>query len=69
MDVRLVIGAGAIGAAIAQLLADRGERVRLVTRSGGGPEHAAIERQMQVNGSGPVRYQSRAETADPLRKK
>ena len=44
MDVQLVIGAGAIGTATAQLLADRGERVRLVTRSGGGPEHPAIER-------------------------
>ena len=36
--------AGATGTATAQLLADRGERVRLVTRSGGGPEHPAIER-------------------------
>jgi nucleoside-diphosphate-sugar epimerase len=44
MDVQLVIGAGAIGAATAQLLADRGERVRLITRGGGGPEHPAIER-------------------------
>src|SRR6266702_6533938 len=41
---QLVIGAGAIGTATAQLLADRGERVRLVTRSGGGPEHPAVER-------------------------
>ena len=44
MGVQLVIGAGAIGTATAQLLAVRGERVRLVTRSGGGPEHPAIER-------------------------
>ncbi len=44
MDMQLVIGAGAIGTATAQLLADRGERVRLVTRSGGGPSHPAIER-------------------------
>src|SRR6266540_2544848 len=44
MDVQLVIGAGAIGTATAQLLADRGARVRLVTRSGGGPEHPAVER-------------------------
>ena len=40
----LVVGAGAIGSATAQLLAGRGERVRLVTRSGGGPQHPAIER-------------------------
>jgi hypothetical protein len=32
MDVQLVIGAGAIGSAPAQLLADRGERVRLRRR-------------------------------------
>src|SRR6478752_2211327 len=44
MGVQLVIGAGAIGTATARLLAARGERVRLVTRSGGGPEHPAIER-------------------------
>jgi len=44
MPVQLVIGAGAIGTATAQLLADGGERVRLVTRRGGGPVHPAIER-------------------------
>src|SRR5260370_34528452 len=44
MDAQLVIGAGAIGTATAQRLADRGERGRLVTRSGGGPEHPAVER-------------------------
>ena len=44
MDGQLVIGAGAIGTATAHLLADRGGRVRLVTRSGAGPEHPAIER-------------------------
>jgi nucleoside-diphosphate-sugar epimerase len=44
MGVQLVIGVGAIGTATAQLLAVRGERVRLVTRSGGGPEHSVIGR-------------------------
>ena len=44
MDVQMVIGAGAIGSATAQLLVGRGERVRLVTRSGGGPELTGIER-------------------------
>ena len=44
MDVQLVIGAGAVGTATAQLLAERGGRVRLVTRSGAGPAHPAIER-------------------------
>ncbi|GGU08096.1 NAD-dependent epimerase/dehydratase family protein [Nocardioides albus] len=40
----LVIGAGPVGATIAQQLADRGDRVRLLTRSGSGPVHASIER-------------------------
>ena len=42
--MQLVIGAGAVGTATARLLAERGDDVRLVTRSGGGPEHSAIER-------------------------
>jgi len=42
--MQLVIGAGAVGTATARLLAERGDDVRLVTRSGGGPEHPAIER-------------------------
>ena len=44
MDMQLVVGAGAVGTATAQLIADGGKRVRLLTRSGGGPEHPAVER-------------------------
>lgn len=44
MNEQLVIGAGAVGTATAQLLADRGERVRLVSRNGRGPENPAIQR-------------------------
>lgn len=44
MARQLVVGAGAIGTATAQLLAGRGDQVRLVTRGGSGPEHPAIER-------------------------
>ena len=40
----LVIGAGPVGTTIAQQLAARGDRVRLLTRSGSGPTHASIER-------------------------
>jgi nucleoside-diphosphate-sugar epimerase len=40
----LVIGAGPVGATIAQQLAARGDHVRLLTRSGSGPVHASIER-------------------------
>ena len=39
----LVVGAGAVGSAIARLLAERGDAVRLVSRSGRGPVHPAIE--------------------------
>lgn len=42
--MQLVIGAGAVGTATARLLADQSEQVRMVTRSGGGPEHPTIER-------------------------
>jgi nucleoside-diphosphate-sugar epimerase len=40
----VVIGAGPVGATIALQLAEAGQAVRLVTRSGSGPEHALIER-------------------------
>ncbi|MEV6343306.1 NAD-dependent epimerase/dehydratase family protein [Actinoplanes sp. NPDC051851] len=44
MAQHLVVGSGPIGSNVARLLAERGETVRVVTRSGGGPEHALIER-------------------------
>jgi nucleoside-diphosphate-sugar epimerase len=44
MSQHVVVGSGPVGTAIARLLADRGDSVRMVTRSGGGPEHALIER-------------------------
>jgi nucleoside-diphosphate-sugar epimerase len=44
MALHVVVGAGPIGTGIASLLAEDGERVRLVTRSGSGPSHPAIER-------------------------
>lgn len=40
----LVVGAGAIGSRLALTLAASGDAVRLVTRSGSGPEHPGIER-------------------------
>ena len=43
-STHLVIGAGPVGATIALQLAARGDRVRLLTRSGSGPVHASIER-------------------------
>ncbi|WAL65981.1 NAD-dependent epimerase/dehydratase family protein [Amycolatopsis cynarae] len=44
MSLQVVVGAGATGAATARQLADSGERVRLITRSGSGPDHPGIER-------------------------
>lgn len=44
MALHVIVGAGPVGSATATLLADRGEQVRVVTRSGRGPEHPAIER-------------------------
>lgn len=39
-----VVGAGPIGSALTTLLADRGERVTVVTRSGRGPQHPLVTR-------------------------
>jgi nucleoside-diphosphate-sugar epimerase len=43
-DLHLVVGAGPVGAAVALRLAEAGNRVRLVTRSGSGPDHPLIHR-------------------------
>jgi nucleoside-diphosphate-sugar epimerase len=40
----LVVGAGPVGSRTAVLLADAGAHVRIVTRSGTGPEHPGVER-------------------------
>ena len=40
----VVTGAGPVGSTIALQLAESGQEVRLLTRSGSGPEHALIER-------------------------
>jgi nucleoside-diphosphate-sugar epimerase len=44
MNRYLIIGAGAIGSAVAEQLADQGNEVRLMTRRGTGPVHPLIER-------------------------
>jgi nucleoside-diphosphate-sugar epimerase len=41
--MHVIVGAGPVGTATANLLAERGEKVRVVTRSGRGPVHPAIE--------------------------
>jgi len=40
----LVVGAGAIGSAVARRLAAAGQSVRVVSRSGSGPEHPLVEK-------------------------
>jgi nucleoside-diphosphate-sugar epimerase len=42
--LHVVVGAGPVGTATANLLADRGERVRVITRRGTGPQRAEVER-------------------------
>jgi 2-polyprenyl-6-methoxyphenol hydroxylase-like FAD-dependent oxidoreductase len=44
MSKHIVVGAGPIGTATALLLAERGEEVVMVTRSGSGPTHPAVTR-------------------------
>ena len=44
MSKHIVVGAGPIGTATSLLLAERGEEVVIVTRSGSGPTHPAITR-------------------------
>ena len=41
--MQVIVGAGPIGTATAMLLAEAGERVRVITRSGRGPAHPLIE--------------------------
>ncbi len=42
-DRYVVVGAGVIGSGVARRLADGGASVRLVTRSGSGPDHPGVE--------------------------
>jgi len=44
MSLHVIVGAGAVGSATAHLLVEQGHQVRMITRSGSGPEHPAIER-------------------------
>ena len=44
MSLHVIVGAGPVGSAVATQLAAQGETVRVVTRSGNGPIHPAVER-------------------------
>jgi nucleoside-diphosphate-sugar epimerase len=43
MSLHVIVGAGPVGTSAARLLAERGERIRLISRRGAGPQHPAIE--------------------------
>jgi len=43
-ELHVVVGAGPVGSGVARILAGLGERVRVVTRNGGGPDLPAVER-------------------------
>lgn len=43
-QLHIVVGAGPVGWTVAQQLADLGHSVRILTRSGSGPDHPSIER-------------------------
>lgn len=43
-ELHVVVGAGAVGTRTASLLADRGHQVRILSRSGAGPEDPRVER-------------------------
>lgn len=44
MPLHVIVGAGPVGTATAKLLVDRGDQVRIITRSGSGPDHPNIEK-------------------------
>lgn len=44
MAAQVIVGAGAVGTAVATLLAERGEQVRIISRAGRGPDHRLIDR-------------------------
>ncbi len=52
-ELYVVTGAGPVGWTVAEQLAGQGKRVRILTRSGSGPEHPLIDR-MSVDVSSPA---------------
>ncbi|SCG41975.1 NAD-dependent epimerase/dehydratase family protein [Micromonospora halophytica] len=65
MSLHVIVGAGPVGTATARLLAERGERVRIVTRRGTGPEHPAVER-IAADAADPGPLTARTEGATAL---
>jgi nucleoside-diphosphate-sugar epimerase len=65
MTLHVIVGAGPVGSTTASMLADIGEHVRMVTRSGGGPAHPLIER-VAANASDPQALKAAAAGATVL---
>jgi nucleoside-diphosphate-sugar epimerase len=65
MALHVIVGAGAIGTATATMLADRGEQVRIISRRGTGPDHAAIEK-VAADATDPDRLSTLADGATAL---
>lgn len=65
MAHHVIVGAGPIGSALATLLASRGERVDVVTRSGRGPDGDGITL-VRADASDPATLDNRCQGADVL---
>ncbi|WBB72811.1 NAD-dependent epimerase/dehydratase family protein [Micromonospora sp. WMMD1128] len=65
MALHVIVGAGSVGTATARLLTERGERVRMVTRRGAGPEDPAVER-IAADAADPARLTALTEGAVAL---
>ena len=63
--LHVIVGAGPVGTATANLLADRGEQVRVITRRGTGPERPEVER-VAADATDPVRLGELARGAAAL---
>lgn len=63
--MRVVVGSGPVGTAVAQLLVERGEQVRLITRSGSGPDLPGLEK-VRANASDPSALTELVEGAETL---
>ncbi|NEA31585.1 NAD-dependent epimerase/dehydratase family protein [Streptomyces sp. SID13031] len=61
--MRVVVGSGPVGTAVARLLVERGEQVRLVTRSGSGPD--GVEK-VQADASDPAVLTKLADGAETV---
>ncbi|MFD5965785.1 NAD-dependent epimerase [Streptomyces sp. NPDC060311] len=65
MKTHVIVGRGAAASKTALLLAEDGERVRMVSRTGGGPDHPLVER-VAADATDTDRLTELAEGADTL---